>query len=73
MIDLDDNKVLIQSYMADKDNEKCFVVGKPRVLNDGMRVLSRKVVTEKTPDGGETLKFIIRSEGAGGKPNQTTY
>lgn len=53
LIYLNDKKVLVWSDMTDKDKGKSIAIGNPRVLDEGRRVLSREVVAEKTPNGGE--------------------
>lgn len=68
MIDLNDKKVLVRLDVANKDKRKIIVIGKPRVLDEDKRVLSREVVAEKTPDGREMLKITIRNEDTGASP-----
>jgi hypothetical protein len=68
MIDLNDKKVLVRLDVANKDKRKIIVIGKPQVLDEDKRVLSREVVAEKTPDGREMLKITIRNEDTGASP-----
>ena len=38
-----------------------MIIGKERPKNVSDKILARKVVLEKTPDGGELVKMILRS------------
>ena len=53
--------------MADKEKGKGILIDDPRVLNENSKILSREVVAEKMPDGGETLKITIKSSNAVGQ------
>jgi hypothetical protein len=49
---------LVQPDVVDKDKWKSIVIDNPRVLDEN-KILSREVVVEKTPDGGETSNITI--------------
>ena len=66
-IDLGDKKVLLRPEQADKCLKGSVVIGDPRTLTDGTKVLAREVVMEKTPDGQDTLKITIKGAGHGGQ------
>lgn len=66
-MDLDDKKVLIWPDVANKFKGKGVLIGDPPVPNLNMMILSREVVVEKTPDGGETMKVTIKSSNIGGQ------
>jgi hypothetical protein len=55
-IDLDGKKVLVRLEVADKEKGNGIIIGDPRVLDENRKILSREVVVEKTPDGGEDDK-----------------
>jgi hypothetical protein len=67
MIVLNENKILVWPNAVDKNKGKIVVISNPRVLNEDKSVLSREVVAEKTPDGGETLKIPNRNEDTRGQ------
>jgi hypothetical protein len=46
--------------MADKGKGKEIIIDDTREANEKAKLSCRKVVTDKTPDGGETLKITIR-------------
>jgi hypothetical protein len=66
MINFDDKKVLVRPSAADKDKDKEVIIGDPREADENTKISYRKVVAEKTPDGGETLKNTIMTSNAGG-------
>jgi hypothetical protein len=51
--------------VADKDKE--IIISNPREADENTKISCRKVVAEKTPDGGETLKIIITVSSATGQ------
>jgi hypothetical protein len=59
MIDFEGKKVLIRPNTADKGKGKEIVIGNAREADGNHKIFCRKVVAEKTPDGGETLKVTI--------------
>jgi hypothetical protein len=67
MIDFEDKKVLVRPNIADKGKDKEIIIGNAREADGNQKISCRKVVAEKTPDGGETLKVTITTPGAGGK------
>jgi hypothetical protein len=44
-----------------------IVIGNAREVDENHKISCRKVVSEKTPDGGKTLKVTITTSGTGGK------
>jgi hypothetical protein len=52
VIDFEGKKVLIQPGRADKGKEKEVIIGDTRKANENNKISCRKVVAEKTPDGG---------------------
>jgi hypothetical protein len=67
MIDFEGKKVLVRPNTADKGKEKEIIIGNAREADGNQKISCRKVVSEKTPDGGETLKVTITTPSAGGK------
>jgi hypothetical protein len=67
MIDFEGKKVLVRPNTADKGKGKETVIGDAKETDEGRKVSCRKVVTEKTPDGGETLKVTITASSTGGQ------
>jgi hypothetical protein len=67
MIDFEGKKVLVQPNTADKGKDKEIIIGNAREADGNQKISCRKVVAEKTPDGGETLKVTITTPGAGGQ------
>jgi hypothetical protein len=65
MINFDGKKVLVRSSVADKGKGKEIIIGNPREADENTKVSCRKVVTEKTSDGGETLKITITASNTG--------
>jgi hypothetical protein len=70
MIDFEGKKVLVRPNTADKDKGKETIIGNAKEADGDRKVSCRKVVAEKTPDGGETLKVTITASSAGGKRRQ---
>jgi hypothetical protein len=64
-IDLNGKKSLGSTAVADKEKGEGILIGDPRVTNENKKNPFRKVITEKTPDGGETLKITITSSSVG--------
>jgi hypothetical protein len=72
MINFDGKKVLIQPSPANKGKGKEVIIGDKRKTVENNKNSSRKVVAERTPDGGETLKVTITTSNAGGRRRQVT-
>jgi hypothetical protein len=66
MIDFEGKKVLIRPSTVDKEKGKEVIIGNAQEADESNKVSCRKVVAEKTPDGGETLKVTITTSGTGG-------
>jgi hypothetical protein len=67
MIDFKGKRVLIRPSTADKGKDKEVIIGNAQEANGNNKISCRKVVAEKTPDGGETLKVTITTSSTGGK------
>jgi hypothetical protein len=67
MIDSKGKRVLIRPNTADKGKDKEIIIGNTREADENHKIFCRKVVAEKTPDGGETLKVTITTSGTGGQ------
>jgi hypothetical protein len=67
VIDFNEKKILIRPSRADKGKDKEVIIGNTREADGNNKISCRKVVAEKTPDGGETLKVIITTAGTGGQ------
>jgi hypothetical protein len=70
VIDFEGKKVLIRPGATDKGECKEVIIGNARKVDENNRISCRKVVAEKTPDGGETLKVTITTSNVGGKHKQ---
>jgi hypothetical protein len=66
MIDFERKRVLIWPSTTDKGKYKEIIIDNAREVDGNHKISCRKVVAEKTPDGGETLKVTITTSGAGG-------
>jgi hypothetical protein len=66
MIDFKGKRVLIRPSTADKGKDKEVIIDNSREADGNNKISCRKVVAEKTPDGGETLKVTITNSGTGG-------
>ena len=67
MLELNNPKVLIRLEQAERDKGKNVVIGDPRPMDTSDKILAREVVKEKTDDGKDTLKIIVRNPRLGGK------
>jgi hypothetical protein len=67
MIDFEGKKVLVRPNTADKGKGKETIIGDAKKADGDCKVSCRKVVAEKTPDGGETLKVTITASSTGGQ------
>jgi hypothetical protein len=59
-------KFLIRPNEADKGKVKEVIIGDVQKTNENNKNSCRKVVAEKTPDGGETLKVTITTSNTRG-------
>jgi hypothetical protein len=60
-------KILIRPSTADKGKDKEVIIGNTREADGNNKISCRKVVVEKTPDGGETLKVTITTANTRGQ------
>jgi hypothetical protein len=67
MIDFEGRKVLVWPNTADKGKDKEIIIGNAREADGNQKISCSKVVAEKTPDEGETLKVTITTPGAEGQ------
>ena len=67
MINFEGKKVLVRPNTADKGKGEEIVIGNARVADENHKISCRKVMVEKTPDGGETLKVTITAYDAWGQ------
>ena len=67
VIDFEGKKVLIWPGMADKGKGKEVIIGNARKADENDKISCRKVVAEKNPIGGKTLKFTITTSNARGQ------
>jgi hypothetical protein len=67
MIDFEGKKVLVRPNTTDKGKGKETIIGNAKEADGDRKVSCRKVVAEKTPDGGETLKVTITTSSTGGQ------
>jgi hypothetical protein len=70
MINFDDKKVLIRPSATDKGKGKEVIIGDVRKADENNKNSCRKVVVERTPDRGETLKVTITTSNAEGRCRQ---
>ena len=66
-LELNNPKVLIRPEQAEGAKGKQVVIGDPRPMNTSDKILAREVIKEKTDDGKDTLKIIIRNPRLGGQ------
>jgi hypothetical protein len=67
VIDFNGKKILIWPSTADKDKDKEVIIDNAWGADGYNKISCRKVVAEKTPDGGETQKVTITTSSAGGQ------
>jgi hypothetical protein len=67
MIDFEGKKVLVWPSTVDKGKDKEIIIGNAREADGNKKISCRKVVAEKTLDGGETLKVTITTPDTGGQ------
>ena len=68
-INLNNAKVLIRPEQAVGAKGNNVIIGEERRKNVNDRILARKVVLEKTPDGKESLKITVKASRPGGQAN----
>ena len=66
-LQLNNPKVLIRPEQAERVKGKNVVIGDPRPMDTSDKILTREVIKEKTDDGKDTLKIIVRNPRLGGK------
>lgn len=66
-IDLNNAKVLIRPEQAEGAKGKNVIICEERLKTSEDKILARKVVVEKTPDGKESLKITVKASRLGGK------
>jgi len=66
-LELNNPKVLIRPEQAEGAKGKHVVIGDPRPMDTSDKILAREVVKEKTDDGKDTLKIIVRNPRLGGQ------
>jgi hypothetical protein len=66
MINFYNKKLLVRPNAADKGKYKETIIGNPWDANKNTKISYRKVVAERTPDGGETLKVTIMASNTEG-------
>jgi hypothetical protein len=67
MIDFEGKRILVRPNTTDKGKDKEIIIGNTREADVNHNFFCRKVVAEKTPDGGETLKVTITTSSTGGQ------
>ena len=71
-LELNNPKVLIRLEQAEGAKGKNVFIGDPRPMNTSDKILAREVIKEKTDDGKDTLKIIIRNLRLGGARKLST-
>jgi len=66
-LELNNPKVLLRPDQIEGAKGKNVVIGDPRPMYVDSKILAREVVLEKTSDGKETLKIIVKAPRLGGK------
>jgi hypothetical protein len=67
VIDFKGKKVIIRPGMADKGKGKEVIIGDAQKDDENYKISCRKVVVEKTPNRGETLKVNITTSNTRGQ------
>jgi hypothetical protein len=67
MNDFEGKRILVWPNTADKGKYKEIIIGNAREADGNHKISCRKVVAEKTPDGGETLKVTITTSSTRGQ------
>jgi hypothetical protein len=66
MIDFEGKRILVRPNTTDKGKDKEIIINNTREADGNLKISCRKVVAEKTLDGGETLKVTIMTSSTGG-------
>jgi hypothetical protein len=72
VINFEGKKVLIRPSTTDKGKGKEVIIGDAQKVDENNKIFCRKVVAEKTPNGGETLKVTITTSNDRGTRKQGT-
>jgi hypothetical protein len=67
MIDFEGKRILVWPNTADNGKDKEIITGNTREADGNHKISCRKMVAEKTPDGGETLKVTITTSSVVGQ------
>jgi hypothetical protein len=67
-IDLQNSKVLIHLEPAESSKGKNVIIGEKRTTTADEKILFLEVVVEKTADGKESLKIIVKAPVLRGMP-----
>ena len=67
MLELNNPKMPIRPEQAERAKGKNVVIGDPRPMDTSDKILDREVIKEKTDDGKDTLKIIVRNPRLGGQ------
>ena len=59
--------MLIRPEQAERAKGKNVVIGDLRLMDTSDKILAREVIKEKTDDGKDTLKIIVRNPRLGGQ------
>ena len=70
-LELNNPKVLLRPEQAEGAQGKNVVIGDPRLMNANDKILARKVVAEKTPDGKPTLRIFVNAPKPGGQASSS--
>jgi hypothetical protein len=73
MIDFKGKRVLIRPSTVDKGKDKEVIIGNSREADGNNKISCKKVVAEKTPDRGETLKVTITNSATRGQAQTRGY
>jgi hypothetical protein len=65
-----DKEVMVWPRAADKGKSKEIIIDDAQEADGNAKISCRKMVTKKTPDGGETLKITIMTSNTGGRHSQ---
>jgi hypothetical protein len=72
VINFEGKKVMIRPSMVDKGKGKEVIISDAHKADENNKISCRKVVAEKTPNEGETLKLTITTSNAEGRRKQGT-
>jgi hypothetical protein len=73
VIDFEGKKVVIRPSATDKGECKEVIIGNARKADGNNKISCRKVVAEKTPDGGQNLKVTITNAGGQSQTGDRTW